>query len=185
MALNGVDGPHPVTGPDATAVVTSEVMARVGRTARADVQLAGHHGVALHNPFMDSRVIDAYLAVPLDERPGPAEYKPILRAGLADLFPASLATRRTKGSFSADFYQGLRTNLAAVRALADGRLAELGLVNPAALRDTLTSVSAGVPLPFTAVEPAVAAEVWLRAIDATPVVSWTTTPTARTATGAS
>ena len=32
---------------------------------------------------------------------------------------------------------------------------------------------------LSAVEPAVAAEVWLRAIDAAPVVTWTTTTTAQ------
>ena len=179
MALNGADQLRSMTGLDVTAVVTGGVMAEVGRSARADVQLAEHHGVALHNPFVDSRVIDTYLSVPLHQRPGPAEYKPILRDALADLLPASLAARRTKGSFSADFYQGLRANLSTVHDLVDGRLAELGLINPAALRHTLSAASAGVPVAFSAVEPAVAAEVWLRAIDAAPVVTWTTTTTAQ------
>lgn len=155
----------------------SEIVARVGRTARADVQLAEFHGVPLHNPFVDSRLADSSLSVPLDERPGPAEYKPIMRDALADLFPASLAARRTKGSFTADYYQGMRANLSALHGLAGGRLAELGLVNPAALRHTLTAVSAGVPVPLSAVEPAIATEVWLRAIDAAPAVAWTAAQT--------
>ena len=173
VAAAVAERPYPMPGVDFATCVTGEVMARVGRTARADVQLAEHHEVALHNPFVDSRVVDTYLSVPLDERPGPAEYKPIMREALADLFPASLANRRTKGSFSADFYQGMRTNLSVLHGLADGRLAVLGLVNPDALRRALTAVSAGVPVAFSAVEPAIAAEVWLRAIDAAPAVAWT------------
>jgi asparagine synthase (glutamine-hydrolysing) len=150
IAAAEAERPHLMPGADFATCVTAEVMARVGRTARADVQLAEHHGVALHNPFVDSRVIDAYLFVPLDERPGPAEYKPIMRDALADLFPASLANRRTKGSFSADFYQGARANLSALHGLAAGRLADLGLVNPAVLHRR-TAVSTGVPVTFSTV----------------------------------
>jgi asparagine synthase (glutamine-hydrolysing) len=177
IAADWADRSHPVPMVDFATCVTADVMARVGRTARADVQLAEHHGVALHNPFVDSRVVDAYLSVPLDERPGPAAYKPIMRDALADLLPASLAARQTKGSFSADFYQGTRANLSALHGLADGRLAELELVNPAALRQTLTAVSAGLPVAFSAVEPAIAAEIWLRAIGAAPTVAWTAAQT--------
>lgn len=86
MAMDAADRLPPVPGIDRASLVTSQVMARVGRTARADVQVAAHHGIALHNPFADSRVVDTYLSVPLDNRPGPADYKPVLRDALADLF---------------------------------------------------------------------------------------------------
>jgi asparagine synthase (glutamine-hydrolysing) len=164
--------PEPASGSFATAV-TAEGMAEVGRSARADVQLAEAVGVSLHNPFTDSRVIDAYLSVPLNERPGPADYKPVLREALADLFPAVLAGRTTKGDFNPDHYHGMRTNLAELHALADGRLAALGLVDPADFRRTLTMTAAGLPVPFSTVEPAVAAEVWLRALGDAPHVVWT------------
>lgn len=183
MAAATADRDRPMLVADAAIRVTCDVMARVGRTARADVQLAEWHGVPLHNPFTDSRLMDAYVAVPLDERPGPAEFKPLMREALADLFPASLAARRTKGSFTADYYQGMRANLLALHGLADGWLAELGLVNPAVLRRTLTAASAGVPVAFPAVEPAIAAEVWLRALGSTPTVEWM--PAAQTGYGPS
>ncbi|MGQ0778989.1 MAG: albusnodin/ikarugamycin family macrolactam cyclase [Pseudonocardiales bacterium] len=179
LAVTAADGAGRIPVAEAAVHVTSEVMAGVGRTARADTQLAECHGVPLHNPFTDSRVIDAYLSVPLNERPGPAEYKPIMRDAFADLFPPSLAARRTKGSFTADYYQGMRANLSVLHDLTDGRLAQLGLVNPAALRHTLTAVAAGVPVAFSAVEPAIAAEVWLRVMDASPVVAWRSAQTVR------
>jgi len=152
--------------------VAAEGMAEVGRTARADVQLAEFAGVALHNPFTDSRVIDTYLSVPLAARPGPADYKPILADALADLFPAELAARTTKGDFNPDHYGGMRANLTELHALAGGRLAALGLVDPATFRRSLSMTAAGLPVPFSTVEPAVAAEVWLRAVDAAPPVVW-------------
>ncbi|EYT90792.1 hypothetical protein ThrDRAFT_03570 [Frankia casuarinae] len=152
--------------------MTGEGMAEVGRSARADIQLAEAAGVALHNPFTDSRVVDTYLSVSLGDRPGPADYKPVLRAAMANLFPARLAERTTKGDFNPDHYQGMRTNLASLHALADGRLAALGLVEPGEFRQTLTMMAAGLPVPFATVEPALAAEVWLRALGDTSDVAW-------------
>lgn len=155
------------------ATVAAEGIADVGRSARADIQLAETVGVPLHNPFTDSRVVDAYLSIPLDERPGSADYKPVLRDALADLFPAELAARTTKGDFNPDHYHGMRTNLPELHALADGQLAALGLVDPVELRRTLAMTAAGLPVPFSTVEPAVAAEVWLRALADAPDVVWT------------
>lgn len=163
---------EPAIGSFATTVA-AEGMADVGRSARADVQLAEAVGVPLHNPFTDSRVVDAYLSVSLDERPGPADYKPVLRAALADLFPAELAARTTKGDFNPDHYHGMRANLPELHALADGRLAALDLVDPAEFRRTLPMTAARLPVPFSTVEPAVAAEVWLRALDDARDVAWT------------
>jgi len=40
------------------------------------------------------------------------------------------------------------------------------------LRRTLTMTAAGLPGPFSSVEPAVAAETWLRAWDDAPKVAW-------------
>lgn len=155
-----------------SSVVLAEAMAEVGRSARADIQLAEDVGVPLHNPFTDSRVIDASLSVPLDHRAGPAAYKPVLREAMANLFPDVLATRTSKGDFNPDHYGGMRTNLAALHSLADGRLAGFRLVQPAALRSTLAMTAAGLPVAVSTVEPAVAAEVWLQVLDRTPPVVW-------------
>jgi asparagine synthase (glutamine-hydrolysing) len=158
---------------DRATQITVQLMANVGRSARADIQLAERHNIGLHNPFVDSRVIDAAVSVPLAERPGPASYKPILREALADLFPARLVARHTRGSFTADYYQGMRASLPALHDLADGTLAKMGLVDPRTLRQTLTAAAAGLPVAFATVEPVIAAEVWLRALHSAPGVSWT------------
>ncbi len=165
----------PVPQAGFTPFVIAEVMAAVGRTARADVQIAEHHGVPLHNPFMDSRVIDAYLSIPLNARPGPAEYKPVLRHAMADLFPTALAKRTTKGSYTSDYYQGMRTNLAQLHDLADGYLAVLGLVHPARLRHAITSAAAGVPGAFQSVDAVITTEAWLRSLHSAAPVVWSST----------
>ncbi|GLZ28086.1 asparagine synthase [Lentzea sp. NBRC 105346] len=158
-----------------TPLLIAEVMAAVGRTARADAQIAEHHGVPMHNPFLDSRVIDAYLSIPLHARPGPAEYKPVLRNAMADLFPPTLARRTTKGSFTSDFYQGMRTNLAQLHDLADGYLAVLGLVDPARLRHAMTSAAAGLPGAFQSVDTVISTEAWLRSLHSAAPIVWSST----------
>ncbi|WP_431887929.1 albusnodin/ikarugamycin family macrolactam cyclase [Nocardiopsis alba] len=162
----------PVPAGEFASTTAAEGMAEVGRSARADVQLAEAAGVPLHNPFIDSRVIDAYLSIPLDQRPGPADYKPVLAEAMKGLFPVELAHRTTKGDFNPDHYGGMRANLAALHTLAHGRLAAAGLVDPTSLRRTLSMAAAGVPVALSAVEPAVAAEAWLRSLETAEPVGW-------------
>ncbi|MER6974468.1 albusnodin/ikarugamycin family macrolactam cyclase [Nocardioides sp. NPDC057767] len=149
--------------------------AEVGRTALSDAQLAAHHGVPLHNPFVDSRVLAAVLSMPVAAMPRPSEYKPQIREALADVYPPELAARTTKGSFTSDYFAGLRTNLSPLLDLADGRLSELGLVDVDALRASLRAGAAGatgaaVCLPQ--LDTALGLESWLRALERTAVVRW-------------
>ncbi len=151
----------------ATQLVVEAIQA-VGRTARSDGQVAERYGVHVHNPFTDPQVIAAALAVPGWLRASPYRYKPLLATALADLLPPEIAARHTKGDFTPDHYLGLRANAEALRELADGRLAERGLVDPDRLRRQLDHVEAGLPVTFSDFEPVVAAEVWLCAIDTIP-----------------
>jgi asparagine synthase (glutamine-hydrolysing) len=172
LAADVADQHTPGRERTATAEVIAEMMATVGRTARADAQLAEAHKIALHNPFIDSRVINSYLAVPLDARPGPAQFKPILRNAMHDLFPPMLSARTTKGTFTSDYYGGVRANLATLLTMAVGHLADAGLVDPASLRQTLTQVAAGVPISFATVQPVIATEAWLHTLETSEPVAW-------------
>lgn len=149
--------------------------AEVGRTADSDAQLAAHHGVPLHNPFVDSRVLAAVLSAPVAAMPRPSEYKPQIREALEDIYPPELAVRTTKGSFASDYFAGLRTNLSSLLDLADGRLSDLGLVRVDALRASLRAGAAGatgaaVCLPQ--LDAALGLESWLRTLDRTEIVRW-------------
>ncbi len=163
-------------GLDTAGLATMNEIRSVARTARADVQLAEWCGVRLHNPLLDAQVVDTVLGVPAWRRGSPRSYKPLLAASVADLLPAVIAGRGTKGSFDADHYRGLRVHLDAVLDLAGGRLAALGLVDPAGLRATLELASAGLPVAFADFEPVLAAEVWLRRLAIGPPITWTAAP---------
>lgn len=165
-------------GEPGEAARTRTAMRVVARTARADAQITEQlHGISLHNPFTDAAVVDAALAVPGPLRSGPGDYKPLLRQAMAGLLPETVTARRTKGDFTPDQYRGLRTHLQALTRLVDGELAARGLIDPARYRALLTRAAAGAPgIGFHQLNPVLATEVWLRALDQRPAAArWITT----------
>jgi asparagine synthase (glutamine-hydrolysing) len=152
----------------------------VGRTANADAQLAAHHGVVLHNPFVDSRIIDTVLQRRVGSLPRPSDYKPQLRAALAGVYPEELATRMTKGTFTSDYFTGLRANLPMLLDFAGGRLATLGLIHPEALRSSLRAAAVGVPgstVCLPQIDAALSIESWLGAHERAVPVRWSRSAT--------
>ncbi len=162
----------PLPGLDTAVRIGVDEVREVARSATADAQFAAAYGIDLHNPFLDPRVIDAVLRTELRARPPVHAYKPVLALAMSGVLPTALAARTTKGSFNADHYTGLRTNLPDLRRLADGRLAALGLVDPDLLRAHLTQAASGVPMSLAMLEQALTVEAWLRTTDRTPA-AWT------------
>ncbi len=152
-----------------------EQMGEVGRTAYADAQLAAESGVHLHNPFADSRVIDSYLSGVAGRMPSPAAYKPVLRAEMGGILPASLLTRTTKGVYTPDYHLGLRTHLSGLSSIADGHLAALGLIDPAGLVNGLRRAAAGLTGGLWLLDAAIVCETWLRAHHSTALPVWEST----------
>ncbi|MYS33583.1 asparagine synthase (glutamine-hydrolysing) [Streptomyces sp. KhCrAH-43] len=161
----------PLPGLDLAARILVDEVREVARTAAADAQLAAASGIELHNPFLDGSVVDAVLRTEVWARPPVHTYKPVLVRAMSGVLPDALASRTTKGSFNADHYTGLRANLPELQHLADGRLAALGLADPALLRAHLAQAAAGIPMPLAPLEQALAAEAWLRTLDR-PATPW-------------
>ncbi|QDY77095.1 albusnodin/ikarugamycin family macrolactam cyclase [Streptomyces qinzhouensis] len=149
----------------------------VGRTAATENQLAAAFGIEMHNPFTDARILESVLAVPADARWSAHRYKPLLADAVRGLLPDSVIRRGAKGLFAMDHHHGLRANLNHVLNLADGYLADLGLVRPAALRSLLRRGALGIDIPWGLIEPVLGAELWLRASGtATQLVRWEAKP---------
>ncbi|MFF4408091.1 albusnodin/ikarugamycin family macrolactam cyclase [Streptomyces sp. NPDC001404] len=157
------------TDPD-TVFVTS--LRTVARSAFAETQLADSLGVALHNPYFDGLILDSVISAPIEQRYSAHRYKPMLADTFADLLPEAHRKRAAKGVFVGDFHQGLRVNLRRVLALADGRLASLGLINPAPLRATIHAAALGAQIIWSPLLAALAAEAWLEAVERTPGTEW-------------
>jgi asparagine synthase (glutamine-hydrolysing) len=170
------DVPDPVDtapGGDANAVLVTSVRT-VARSAHADIQLADALGVALHNPYFDGAVFDAVVSAPPGHRFSARRYKPLLADSFADVLPPAHRERAAKGSFVGDYHQGARTNLRRLLALADGRLADRGIVDPAPLRAALHAAALGARTIWPPLLSAVAAESWLGAVETAARTAWTT-----------
>ncbi|MDE3724847.1 albusnodin/ikarugamycin family macrolactam cyclase [Nocardiopsis sp. N85] len=155
-----------------TRRMLERTMIHAGRTARADVQLAQAAGVPLHNPYFDSQVVNAYLSVPMEDLPGPARYKPVMADAMRDLFPAKLLARTTKGDASSDHHEGLRRSLPFLMEFVDGHLAQEGLINVSALRNSLSRAALGIGEELAQIESTVATEAWLRTAHRAPAPEW-------------
>ncbi|RLL70212.1 asparagine synthetase B family protein [Streptomyces sp. Z26] len=166
-------------GLDMSVRVLIDEIREVARTAAADTELAAAYGTNLRNPFLDPLVIDSILRTSLEHRPTVHSYKPVLGHTMRHLLPDAVVRRTTKGSFNADHYAGMRANLPALMALADGHLSGLGLLEPARFRSHLRQAALGIPMPLATVEQALSAEAWLHAHHATPGPAWTTRPPER------
>ncbi|MFB6951143.1 asparagine synthase-related protein [Streptomyces niveus] len=134
-----------------------------GAVQRQLSEMARPFGVWPQAPFLDSDVIRACAALPAHLRAAPPAFKPLLGAALADLVPAPVLARRTKGDYGDEDYQGARACAHELRGLlVDSRLAELGVVEPSAVVAALDRAVMGLRVPFPALNRLLAAEIWLR-----------------------
>ncbi|MEV5481856.1 MULTISPECIES: albusnodin/ikarugamycin family macrolactam cyclase [Streptomyces] len=152
-------------------------LARVGADTNGWREIAlCRHGVDLAAPFLDNEVIRACLAVPADERGAPGRYKPLLGEAFTatGLIPDFVLSRVTKGGFNALAYAGLTQHAPVLADLlgASSRLAAAGLINQTPVARMLTRAAAGQPTAQGALHLAVAAEVWLRQLEATDARWW-------------
>lgn len=110
-------------------------------------------------PFLDDRVLQACLAVRLEERGTPWSYKPLLATALNGVVPTALLARTTKAGSGSDFYQGLRRHRRQLLDLVDhSQLVQRGLIDPAPLRKALLTPSSRTA---DALENTLAFENWL------------------------
>ncbi|MGW0712340.1 albusnodin/ikarugamycin family macrolactam cyclase [Streptomyces sp. NPDC002643] len=167
-----VPDPAPVGGDADTVLVAS--IRNVARAVQADSQLADSVGIELHNPYFDAAVLQAVVSAPAAERFSARRYKPLLADAFADVIPEAHRQRAAKGLFAGDFHRGLRINLRRVLGLADGRLAAMGIIDPAPLRATLHAAALGAQTVWPPVLCALATEMWLEAIDNMAVTEWST-----------
>ncbi|MGW7415840.1 asparagine synthase-related protein [Streptomyces sp. NPDC054863] len=129
-------------------------------------------GLPVAAPLFDDRVIEAVLAVRVEDRVVPWRYKPLLVEAMRDVVPAHLLARTTKDDMSADDVQGLRAHAPEIRDLwTDSLLAERGLIDAQQLRrladDPFSPVLQQYPIDAT-----VSCEAWLR----TAQGAWPDTP---------
>ena len=114
--------------------------------------------------FVDPGVVRAALALPLKMRRHPYLNKPMLYRAMRGLMPREIFARATKGEYSQDSYETLyarREHL--VGDLADGAVADLGLIDRKALKSKLSMQALSSEFLFE-LKRLVAAERWIRSV---------------------
>lgn len=145
--------------------VELEGMRCTAQMVRQLSQAAARHGMTLATPYYDDRVIEAGLAVRPQDRVTPWQYKPLIVAAMHGIVPAESLTRQTKDGGSHEVAASLRDNRAELLALCeDSRLAQLGLIDAAALREVCRR-PLPPSLPFNALYQTMTCEVWLRTLE--------------------
>ncbi|MFB0629236.1 albusnodin/ikarugamycin family macrolactam cyclase [Streptomyces sp. AB3(2024)] len=137
-----------------------------------DVQLAAALGIELSNPYFDGALLDAVVSVPAAERFTVRRHKPLLVDAIGPLLPDAHRSRATKGVFAGDFHRGVRENLSPLLALADGQLAERGLIDPGPLRAAIHRLALGVESVWPPILAALTAEMRLGAVAAPTPTVW-------------
>lgn len=140
-------------------------------------------GLPVAAPFLDDRVLEAVLAVRVEDRVVPWRYKPLLVEAVRGVVPDSLLARTTKDHMSADDIQGLREHAQGLRELWTGSLlAERGLIDAEQLR-RLADDPYSPLLQQHPIDSTVSCEAWLRtARDAWPPRPTAARPTTTTPT---
>ncbi|WP_326557173.1 asparagine synthase-related protein [Micromonospora sp. NBC_01796] len=155
--------------PDRLQHQTLQSVVRSGVALRQLNSVLRAHGVDWEAPMLDDRVLEAALAVRVEDRVSPGRYKPVLTAALRGVVPEPVLARRNKGEFSAEMYAGVQRNLRALLDVTDDlRLARLGLVDADLMRAELLRPQPDLSrLRF--LEATLAYENWLRAAEGTRV----------------
>ncbi|MFE6195302.1 lasso peptide isopeptide bond-forming cyclase [Streptomyces sp. NPDC057838] len=145
-----------------------EALGNNSRMVRQVSRMAGRTGLTFAAPYYDDRVVEAGLAVRPQDRITPWRYKPLIVEAMRGVVPEESLTRHTKDEGSYEAEAGMREQRAELLALCeDSRLARLGLIDAARLRETC-----GGPLPptlpFDALYQTVVCEMWLRTLQDVP-----------------
>jgi asparagine synthetase B (glutamine-hydrolysing) len=127
-------------------------------------QLGARAGIVFSHPFFDLRLVELMLAMPYQVRlrRGVLKAKPLLRRAMRQRLPAAVLARRDAAELSTVRRAALRgPHRAFVQGLFAGssRLADLGIIRPAAVREALVTEASA---PERRLSILVALEIWLR-----------------------
>jgi asparagine synthase (glutamine-hydrolysing) len=136
-----------------------------GHINRRASQVTSRFGVSYEAPYIDDRVIEAVMAIRLEDRTSLTEYKPVLKRAMRGIVPDEILTRRSKGDYSPHLYSGIRRHQQRIldELGPDSHLARLGLIDPDAVRRTLASVHPDART-LAPADPTLACEAWLRTL---------------------
>ncbi|WP_165494958.1 asparagine synthase [Actinomadura roseirufa] len=135
-----------------------------GDATRQTDRITGACGLGWEAPYLDDQVIDAVLALRVQDRGAVDGYKPVLRTVMRGVVPGEILGRTTKAEFSQSAYRGLRRARPELLELCDGMLlADRGLVDADAVRDAVLGVHTNAQ-GINFLQRTLSCEIWLRSL---------------------
>ncbi len=121
--------------------------------------------VEVRYPFLDRRLLEFVLAIPLDQLIRPDETRSVMRRALKSILPQEILHRRTKAGPGEAFLRALiREREWLTELFADPLSAQIGIVDRDAFLDSLHRSQHGVMAQGALMQSIVSFELWLRTI---------------------
>lgn len=134
----------------------------LGQSLHGSMQYASEFGLRKRALYLNNAVLRACLSLPAHLRVNPWTFKEILGRALDGLVPNEVTSRSTKDNYSRHGLVGLKKLWQDIEYLRqNSRLAELGIIEPRAIKDTLDRIQMGGAVPSHSLEQFVAIERWL------------------------
>jgi hypothetical protein len=119
--------------------------------------------LAIRHPFLHRPVLEFLLRLPATLKAQPRASKYVLRESMRNIIPERVRSRTTKGGAGARLYWSLSQEHETVQRLtADPLLAQMGIVDPRALRHAVRKAQRGVGGKYVPLLDVLALETWLR-----------------------
>ena len=117
-------------------------------------------------PYLDRRLVEFTLAIPLDQKVRFPETRSIVRRGLKNIVPESVRLRSSKSGPDEALYRAIIRDWPTISALQrDSRAASYGFVEPKRFMDILTKVRYGCMTNTVHLVRTLALELWLRCLN--------------------
>jgi asparagine synthase (glutamine-hydrolysing) len=122
--------------------------------------------IELRYPFLDRRLVEFMLAIPLEQKQRPGSTRSLMRRTLRGVLPEDVRRRQDKGSVSEAMYRGLSSNWPKLKQLFDDpRVCNMGYIDSSALKPALERARHGMAENDSVLVRTISLEVWLRSIE--------------------
>jgi asparagine synthase (glutamine-hydrolysing) len=127
----------------------------------------GH--VEMRYPYLDQRLVEFALAIPLDQKVRPGETRSVVRRALRGVLPEEVRLRAGKSGPAEAVQRALAREWPRISAMLRApRLADLGVVDAAAFRAAMERARHGVAPSFGQLHKTLSLEIWLRTLEEGP-----------------
>jgi asparagine synthase (glutamine-hydrolysing) len=125
--------------------------------------------VEMRYPYLDRRLVEFALGIPLDQKVRPGETRSVVRRALRGVLPDEVRLRTGKAGPAEAVQRALAREWPRIAAmLREPRLAELGMVSADAFRTAMERARHGVAPAFGQLHKTLSLEIWLRTLEGSP-----------------